>query len=184
MISHFHGDHINGLRLKDGTARFPKAEIMVPAVEWAYWTNEVNLPNTPERQRPNFANTKRVFGPIMNDVKRFDWDKELMTGINSIAAPGHTPGHTAFAIHSGNARLFAMQDLTNNPVLFVRNPDWGFIGDLDAELARKSRHRLLDMAVSERAQASFYHAAFPATGFIVKDGARFQMVPVAWQPAI
>ena len=25
VISHFHGDHINGLRWKDGTAAFPKA---------------------------------------------------------------------------------------------------------------------------------------------------------------
>ena len=33
MIGHFHGDHINGMRLKDGTEVFAKAEIMVPAPE-------------------------------------------------------------------------------------------------------------------------------------------------------
>ena len=31
LISHFHGDHISGLRLKNGTAVYPNAEIMVPA---------------------------------------------------------------------------------------------------------------------------------------------------------
>ena len=31
IISHFHPDHINGLRLKDGTAVFPNAEVMAPA---------------------------------------------------------------------------------------------------------------------------------------------------------
>ena len=34
LISHFHGDHISGLRLKNGTAVYPNAEIMVPAAEW------------------------------------------------------------------------------------------------------------------------------------------------------
>ncbi len=29
VISHFHGDHINGLRLKDGSAVFPRAEVKV-----------------------------------------------------------------------------------------------------------------------------------------------------------
>ena len=40
VISHFHGDHINGLRLKDGTAVFPKAEVMVPETEWAFWMDD------------------------------------------------------------------------------------------------------------------------------------------------
>ena len=31
IISHFHGDHINGMRLKDGSAVFPNAEVMVSA---------------------------------------------------------------------------------------------------------------------------------------------------------
>ena len=31
LISHFHGDHINGLRAKAGSLNFPNAEIMVPA---------------------------------------------------------------------------------------------------------------------------------------------------------
>ena len=34
IISHFHPDHISGIRQKDGAANFPNAEIMVPAGEW------------------------------------------------------------------------------------------------------------------------------------------------------
>src|SRR5438477_8633014 len=40
IISHFHGDHISGIRAKAGSLNFPNAEIMVPADEWAWWTND------------------------------------------------------------------------------------------------------------------------------------------------
>ncbi len=184
MISHFHGDHINGLRLKDGTEVFPKAELMVPSVEWAYWMSDEKMAAAPEGLKPNFANVRRVFGPRAEDVTMFEWDKEPVTGITTISAPGHTPGHTAFALASGNAKAIAMSDTTNNPALFVRNPEWSAVFDMDAAQAVTTRKRLLDMAAADKLQVSFYHAAFPATGFIAKDGAGFQMVPMSWQPSI
>ena len=131
-----------------------------------------------------FANVRRVFAPMANDVKRYEWGKEPVTGITTVAAPGHTPGHTAFAISSGTGRLMAMSDTTNNPALFVRNPDWAAVADMDGDVARQTRRKLLDMVATDRMQVSFYHAPFPATGFIGKDGSRFQMIPVAWQPAV
>ncbi len=36
VISHFHGDHVNGLLAADGTPAFPNAEILVPATEWKF----------------------------------------------------------------------------------------------------------------------------------------------------
>ena len=39
IISHYHGDHINGLLMADGSLTYPNAEILVPAVEHKYgWT--------------------------------------------------------------------------------------------------------------------------------------------------
>ena len=51
---------------------------------------------------------------------------------------------------------------------------------MDADQARATRRRMLDMAASERAQVAFYHAPFPATGHIAKDGNGFRFVPVQW----
>lgn len=184
VISHFHGDHINGLRLKDGTAMFPRAELLVPAPEWAYWMDDAKMAAAPDGLKPNFANVRRVFGPVAGDVRRYEWGREVAPGVTAIEAPGHTPGHTAFAITSGNGRLMAMSDTTNHPALFVRNPDWSAVFDMDGDQARATRRRLLDMAATERMQVAFYHAPFPATGHIAKEGAGFRMVPVAWQPAV
>jgi glyoxylase-like metal-dependent hydrolase (beta-lactamase superfamily II) len=181
LISHFHGDHINGLRLKDGTAVFPRAEIKVAAPEWEFWMDDAKAAAAPDGMKPAFANVRRVFAPIAKDVTRYQWGQEIAPGIAAVAAPGHTPGHTAFAITAGTGRLMVMSDTTNNPQVFARNPDWAAVFDMDGDTARTTRHKLLDMAASERMQVSFYHAPFPATGHIARDGtSRYRMVPANW----
>ncbi|MGE0419477.1 MAG: MBL fold metallo-hydrolase, partial [Acetobacteraceae bacterium] len=134
--------------------------------------------------KPAFNNVRRVFGPNAKDINRFQWGKEPVTGITALQADGHTPGHTAFAVSSGNGRLLVMSDTTNNPILFARKPDWTAVFDMDGEKAIATRRKLLDMAATDRLQVSFYHAAFPATGFIAKSGSGFDMVPKAFQATL
>lgn len=184
VISHFHGDHINGLRLKDGNAVFPKAEVMVPAPEWAFWMSDERMGQAPEAMRGAFQNVRRVFGPIAKDVKQYEAGREVVPGVQAVAAYGHTPGHTVFAIQSGSGRLMLMSDTTNHPALFVRNPDWSAIFDMNADEARATRRRLLETAASERMQVSFYHAPFPATGHIAKAGNGYEFVPVQWSASL
>jgi glyoxylase-like metal-dependent hydrolase (beta-lactamase superfamily II) len=184
VFSHFHGDHINGFRLKDGNAVFPNAEVMVPEAEWAFWMDDAKMNAAPEGMKGAFAGVRRVFGPVAKDVKRFADGKEVVSGITAVAAPGHTPGHTTFMIASGNAKLIALSDLTNHPALFVRNPGWSAVFDMDGPQAAETRRKMLDMVSSERAQVAFYHAPFPATGHILKSGDGFEFVPVQWTPAV
>lgn len=184
VISHFHGDHINGLRLRDGTAVFPNAEISVPAPEWSFWMSDERMNAAPEAMRGGFQNARRVFAPIAANVKRFEPGAEVAPGIASVAAFGHSPGHTVFVVASGTAKLTYMADTSNHPALFVRNPDWSAVFDMDADAARATRRRLLDMAASEKSRVHFYHAPFPSNGFIAKDGNGFQLVPAQWTPSI
>ena len=184
IISHFHGDHINGLRLKAGTAVFPNAEVMVSEPEWAYWMDDGKMAQAPDPLKANFQNVRRVFGPVAKDVKQYQSGREIAPGITAVAAHGHTPGHNAFVVSSGNAKLIVMSDTTNHPALFVRNPDWAAVFDMNGDEARATRRKLLDMAASERAQVSFYHAPFPATGHIRREANAYEFVPAQWTPAI
>ncbi len=184
VISHFHGDHINGVRLKDGTAVFPNAEIMVPAAEWAWWMDDAKMAAAPEGLRGAFANVRRVFGPAAKDITQYGPDREIVTGLTTIAAPGHTPGHTAFAVTSGAGRVLLLSDTTNSPLIFARHPDWHALFDIDGDMAQATRHRMLDLAASERMQVAFYHAPFPATGHVVRSGAGYDFVPQAWSSAV
>jgi glyoxylase-like metal-dependent hydrolase (beta-lactamase superfamily II) len=184
IFSHFHGDHINGFRLKDGSAVFPNAEVVVPAAEWAFWMDDARMSSAPEAMKGAFANVRRVFAPIAKDVKQIADGASPAPGITAVAAHGHTPGHTAYRISSGNASMLFVADLTNHPALFVKNPDWAAVFDMDADAARATRRKVLDMAAADKMQLAFYHAPFPATGFVAKAGNGFDYIPVMWSPAI
>ena len=56
IISHFHGDHINGLIGPDNKPMFPNAEIMVPETEWAFWMDESNVSKLPEPAKGQIKN--------------------------------------------------------------------------------------------------------------------------------
>jgi glyoxylase-like metal-dependent hydrolase (beta-lactamase superfamily II) len=186
LLSHLHPDHTNGIRAADGSMAFPNAEIMVPSVDWAFWTSDDNAAKAESNamMKNYFANVKKTFAGIESKVTKYDWGKEVVGGITSIEAPGHTPGHSAFAIASGNSKILVQSDVTNIPELFLRNPDWHVAFDVDPELAQKTRHKFYDMASAEKATVIGFHFTFPSVGHVEKDGARYRLVPVAWNPLI
>lgn len=179
-LSHFHGDHLQGLRNKAGQLVYPNAEVMVPEQEWAFWMSDDRMAAAPDAMKGAFQGVRRVLTPNAKDVKQFKWGDEIVTGITAVEASGHTPGHTAFAIASGNAKMMFVADTTNTPVLFATNPEWQVMFDMDPNKAVATRKRLLDMAATEKLRLAFYHASFPATGFIAKEGAGYRFVPVQW----
>jgi len=183
LVSHFHGDHINGIRAKAGAANFPNAEILVPAAEWKHWTDSGEESRAPQVWKGNFAAVKRVFDPIAKDVKQYQYGTELVAGITSVDARGHSPGHGAFVVASGNGKLLVTSDTVNHQIL-VRNPEWNLWADMDAAMAVGARKRLLDMAAADRMQVAAYHLPFPSTGYITKQGSGYEFHPASWQPVL
>lgn len=179
IVSHFHRDHIQGLRLKDGSAAYPNAQVLVNEPERAFWLDEARQNNPPAALKDNFGVVRKTF-QNPETLGRYEWGKEIVPGITAIDASGHSPGHAAFLISSGRDSLIVMSDVTNLPALFVRNPDWSARFDMDADKARATRHRMLDMAASERAHVAFFHASFPAHGFIARSGQGYELVPMQW----
>ncbi len=177
LISHFHGDHINGLRRRDGSWVFPKAQVVVPAAEWAHWMDDDKMAAAPEGARGAFQNVRRVFGPVADKVRKVDGGAVLAPGVTAIAAHGHTPGHTLFRVESQDKRFTYLGDLSNVPALFVRQPDWAVQFDMDAEAARLTRRRVLDEAVADGGLVGGFHFPFPAVGTVLKDGAGYDFDP-------
>ena len=134
LLSHLHPDHTNGIRLADGALAFPNAEIMVPGKDWEFWTSEDNAAKAESNamMKNYFANVKKTFAGLESKVTKYEWGKEVAPGITSIATPGHTPGHTSFAVASGDAKVLIQSDVTNIPEFFLRNPDWHVVFDTDA----------------------------------------------------
>jgi glyoxylase-like metal-dependent hydrolase (beta-lactamase superfamily II) len=186
LMSHLHPDHTNGIRALDGSMAFPNAEIMVPAVDWAFWMNDENAAKAQsnEMMKNYFANVKKIYAGIESKVTKYEWGKEVAPGITSIAAPGHTPGHTAFAVASGDSKILIQSDVTNIPEFFLRNPDWHVAYDVDPDVAQATRHKFYDMASAEKAMVVGFHFTFPSIGHVEKDGTKYRLVPIAWNPLI
>jgi glyoxylase-like metal-dependent hydrolase (beta-lactamase superfamily II) len=141
-----------------------------------------NMTRAPEAAQGAFKNARRIFSDISGKVQRFTPGKEVEPGIASIAAPGHTPGHTAYSINSGNKSMLYVADATNNPWLFVRNPEWQAIFDADPTKATETRKMLLDRAAADKMLAHGYHWPFPASGSIIKTAKGYELVPAMWSP--
>ncbi len=180
IISHFHGDHISGLRKKDDTLAFPNAEIVVPEVEWAYWMDDARMEAAPDGLKGNFALVRKIFAAIAKDLRHYSWGQEVLPGFTSVKASGHTPGMSAIEIASGDSAMMFVADITNNPLVFARHPEWQAIFDMDPQDAIDTRKRLLDRAAADKLRLSFFHAPFPATGYVIKTSSGFEYVPALW----
>lgn len=185
IISHFHGDHINGLVGPENKPAFPNAEVMVPEVEAAFWADESNAAKLPEPIRPQMGNVKRVMGIVGDKVTKYQAGKELVPGITAIATPGHTPGHTSHVVASGSSKVLVQGDVTAGAAtLFVRNPNWHLIGDTDKPQAAETRKKLYDMAASEKMVVQGFHFPFPCVAYVEKSGSGYRLVAVPWSSSI
>ncbi|WP_133157974.1 MBL fold metallo-hydrolase [Hydrogenophaga pseudoflava] len=180
VISHYHGDHINGLRKKDGSLAFPKAKVHVPAPEHAFWFDDAKMNAAPPAAKGAFENARKVIGSLPADILvKYEPGQELAPGIRAEAAFGHTPGMSMVSVQSEGQKFMYVADLTNVPSLFARSPDWAVQFDMDAELARQTRRRVFDMLVKDKVTAGGYHFPFPALGTIETAGSGYQFKPVA-----
>jgi glyoxylase-like metal-dependent hydrolase (beta-lactamase superfamily II) len=184
VISHFHPDHINGIKDKDNGLVFPNAEIMVSAPEWAFWMDDANMKAAPAELKLTFRNQRRIFADIAKQTMRFEPGAEVAPGIETLGAPGHTPGHTVFAIHSGDQSLMVLGDTAQHPAVFARHPDWQAAFDIDGDAAVATRKKLFDRAAADRMLVTGYHFPFPACGHLVKTASGYEHVPVLWQPTL
>ena len=129
------------------------------------------------------AGAHRTFDSVAGDVRRFAVGEEVLPGFTAVDASGHTPGMAAIAVQSGDAATMFVADITNNPLVFARHPEWQAMFDVEPEKAVATRRRLLDRAAADHLRLSFFHAPFPATGYVIRSGTGYDFVPALWTAA-
>jgi glyoxylase-like metal-dependent hydrolase (beta-lactamase superfamily II) len=175
LISHFHPDHIFGLLEKKTNAPvFPDAEIIVPAAEYKWWTDPSIITRLPKGRRPLARRIQAVI-PKWKNVLPVEGEDEVVPGIRFVSAPGHTPGHTAFHISSGNEQLMISSDAAYVPALCAEHPGWHGVFDQNAELAETSRRKLLDRVIADKMIICGSHFPWPGLGEIARDGAGYAL---------
>lgn len=186
IVSHYHGDHINGLLNADNSISFPNAEILVPAKEHNFWMDDGEMSRASKpRVVAGFKNVRRLMaGEVLRRVRTYEWNKEVIPGVTAVGTPGHTPGHTSHIVASGAKTVYVQADVTHAPFLFARHPDWHFMLDVEPVEAEATRRKVYDMLVADKMLVQGFHYPFPAVGHVEKSGSGYREVLVNWNPTI
>jgi len=168
VITHMHGDHIGGL-MNDGAPTYPNARYITGQVEFDAWATRDD-----ERFEANVR-------PLADQMSFIGDGDSVVSGITSMAAFGHTPGHMTYMLESGDSQILLMADLANHYVWSLAYPDWEVRFDQDKAAAAASRRRVLGMLAADRIPLIGYHMPFPALGYVDTRGDGFHYVPVSYQ---
>lgn len=180
IISHFHGDHVNGLLAPDGGPAFPNAAVTVPENEWKFWMDDGEMARAPKgRMEDLFKNNRRIFNPLKARVTTHAWGKEVVPGVTAVGTPGHSIGHTSYTVTSGGKSVFLIQDVSNHPFLSLHNPHWYPWFDQDHAQAEQTRRKTFDMLAAEKLPVQAFHFPFPGRAYIEKQGNAYRHVPIA-----
>ncbi|MEW6719192.1 MAG: MBL fold metallo-hydrolase, partial [Thermodesulfobacteriota bacterium] len=185
VLSHAHGDHYGGLLDDAGKPVYPNATYFASKAEIDYWTGQnpdVSKLRLPKEQIDQFlANARKHLGAIKEKLTPVEPGKKIVEGVEVVEAYGHTPGHIALLITSGNEALLNAADTAHHYVLMFAHPEWTATFDSDPQQAAKTRRRILDRAAADRIRVLGYHLPYPGLGHVkaTKKGA-FKWVPEPW----
>ena len=178
VLTHAHCDHCWGIMGDDGSRHFPNAQIYLSQADLDYWTDEAKLSMAePKYMKPFVEGARKNLLPNRDRIVFVKDGQEVVPGIQAIAAPGHTVGHTMFLVTSEGKSFAFLGDLTHHQILLMEKPRMQFSYDTDPNQAAESRVKMLDMLAANKIAVMSYHYPWPGYGHVVKTGEGFHYLP-------
>lgn len=176
VVSHAHCDHCWALVDAQGNRNFPNAQVAISEADLRYWTDDGNK-RGPAFMVPFIDGAKKNLSAYRDRMVMAQDGKEVAPGVIAISTPGHTVGHTVFAIVSNNQPIVFTGDLAHHHVLLLRHPLWEFAYDTDPKQSAQTRSRMLARFAAEQTLLLSYHFPWPGLGRVVKEGEGYAWVP-------
>jgi glyoxylase-like metal-dependent hydrolase (beta-lactamase superfamily II) len=176
VATHAHCDHVWGLVDAAGQRVFPNAQVAINEADVRFWTDDAN------KRGPAFMNAfiegaKKNLNAYRDRFVMVRDGQEVAPGVTALFAPGHTVGHTCYAITSQGRTMVNTGDLAHHQVLLLRQPLMEFSFDTDPKQSAQTRSRMLDRLASDRHAVLSYHFPWPGLGHVRKEGQGFGWVP-------
>jgi len=184
LMTHLHADHDAGLIDREGRATFPRAELVAHEDEVAFWRDESNVARLSEGQKTDFALATKVLAAYADRLRPVRAG-EVASGVFAVPTPGHTPGHTAWRIVSGNEQLLIWGDVIHLPGIQFAIPDASVVYDVDSRAAAAARRRVLEMVSADRISVAGVHLDFPGYGIVTAErNGCYAYFGELWNPVI
>ena len=181
LLTHMHPDHSAGLTdMSNGQLLFPNAELVMHENEPAYWFDDGEMSKADERARQlYFLAGREQVEPYRKRMRLFR-EGEVFPGVTAVPSLGHTPGHTAYLIASGNDQLMIWGDTVHVPEVQTAFPEAGMAFDTDLAAAASSRKRMFDHVSADGILIAGMHLHFPAFSRLARRGDAYALYPEAW----
>ncbi len=185
LLTHMHPDHSAGLTdMSNGQLLFPNAELVMHENELPHWFDDGAMAKADERAKKLFFQAGREQVEPYKSRTRLFREGEVFPGVTAVPSHGHTPGHTAYLVASGNDQLMIWGDTVHVPEVQTAIPAAGMGFDTDLAAAAASRKRMFDRVSADGVLVAGMHLHFPAFSRLARRGDAYQLYTEAWVHAM
>jgi glyoxylase-like metal-dependent hydrolase (beta-lactamase superfamily II) len=182
LITHLHSDHVGGLTTQGGKRVFPNADVYVAKAESDFWLSTEIAAKAPKDAQPFFQSAQAIAAPYIKAGKwhTFSGSEPTVEGMQLVALPGHTPGHTGYEFSSKGQKILFCGDIIHAQRVQLQHPEVTAVFDIDQNAAAATRLQLLPKLAREDLLIAGPHMPFPALGRLHKQGSGYGWVPVVF----
>ncbi|GAA2687225.1 MULTISPECIES: MBL fold metallo-hydrolase [Actinosynnema] len=180
VLTHLHSDHVGWNTRRAGgdgewVPTFPNARHLTSRVERDFWAGHPMDEARAQVFRDSVDPVERA--GLLEPVDVPGGGLEVAPGVRLLPTPGHTPGHVAVELTSGDERALITGDCLHHPVQLA-HPDLTACVDVDPALSRATRRALLDRLAGTGTLLLGTHFAPPTAGRVVRHGSGYRLDPV------